>query len=414
VSTSVGQLSSLTIIVPPANYADTAIINCTPDGLRFCGVMTVINSSRSAGITWDAEHGITTLPFNRPITTTASCQGISPDGGRVLMHVTPQGESGIRGTYYCGPPAADMSSGLTLSSGNIEVYDMSADATVVTGGIFTGAFQSGLAWDDGFVWKPFESRLIHLDTQPARMGVGARAYPDVWLNDRGLIVGDVVSRQGSSLPVIWDSEGRYQRTLMDPDGQVARGSAWCASRNGRIIVGTGYNAVAGGEICRWVDDGPRETVLPASSSFDLWPNAVADHGHMIIMTSQKPYTVWTQEYGLDSFNSFFARFGLAAPTGWNFYGIGCISADGSVLGGSISRVDPSTQARQFRGFIARTTYHPCFADFNQDGGVDGADIEAFFAVWASGSPDADINQDGGVDGSDVAAFFQQWEAGGCV
>ncbi|MBS0195181.1 MAG: hypothetical protein JSR77_00325 [Planctomycetes bacterium] len=56
---------------------------------------------------------------------------------------------------------------------------------------------------------------------------------------------------------------------------------------------------------------------------------------------------------------------------------------------------------------------PCPADFNQDGGVDGSDVEAFFAAWEAGGTDADVNQDGGVDGGDVAAFFVAWEAGGC-
>jgi hypothetical protein len=56
---------------------------------------------------------------------------------------------------------------------------------------------------------------------------------------------------------------------------------------------------------------------------------------------------------------------------------------------------------------------PCPADFNQDGGVDGADVGAFFEAWEQGESGADINQDGGVDGSDVAAFFGFWELGGC-
>lgn len=55
----------------------------------------------------------------------------------------------------------------------------------------------------------------------------------------------------------------------------------------------------------------------------------------------------------------------------------------------------------------------CPADFNQDGGVDGADIEAFFTVWETGDPSADVNADGGVDGTDVETFFAAWEAGGC-
>ena len=47
---------------------------------------------------------------------------------------------------------------------------------------------------------------------------------------------------------------------------------------------------------------------------------------------------------------------------------------------------------------------PCPADFNQDGGVDGSDVVAFYAAWESGDPSADVNQDGGIDGGDVDTF----------
>ncbi|MBS0195583.1 MAG: hypothetical protein JSR77_02390 [Planctomycetes bacterium] len=53
----------------------------------------------------------------------------------------------------------------------------------------------------------------------------------------------------------------------------------------------------------------------------------------------------------------------------------------------------------------------CPADFNQDGGVDGSDVQAFFLVWEAGESPADTNCDGGVDGLDVEAFFIAWEAG---
>jgi len=55
----------------------------------------------------------------------------------------------------------------------------------------------------------------------------------------------------------------------------------------------------------------------------------------------------------------------------------------------------------------------CAADFNQDGGVDGADVEAFYTVWELGEACGDVNLDGGVDGGDVEAFFAVWENGGC-
>jgi hypothetical protein len=55
----------------------------------------------------------------------------------------------------------------------------------------------------------------------------------------------------------------------------------------------------------------------------------------------------------------------------------------------------------------------CFADFNEDGGVDGADVDAFFVAWVAGDPTADVNEDGGVDGSDVDAFFVAWVQAAC-
>jgi hypothetical protein len=62
---------------------------------------------------------------------------------------------------------------------------------------------------------------------------------------------------------------------------------------------------------------------------------------------------------------------------------------------------------------ALTEVAPCFADFNQDGGIDGTDIEVFFAAWAQSLESADVNIDGGIDGADVEAFFLAWQAGGC-
>ena len=56
---------------------------------------------------------------------------------------------------------------------------------------------------------------------------------------------------------------------------------------------------------------------------------------------------------------------------------------------------------------------PCPADFNQDGGIDGGDVDAFFITWEAGENAADVNRDGGVDGSDIEVFFAAWEAGGC-
>lgn len=53
----------------------------------------------------------------------------------------------------------------------------------------------------------------------------------------------------------------------------------------------------------------------------------------------------------------------------------------------------------------------CPGDFNLDGGIDGADVGAFFEQWEAGDSSADVNADGGIDGADVSTFFEHWEAG---
>ncbi len=56
---------------------------------------------------------------------------------------------------------------------------------------------------------------------------------------------------------------------------------------------------------------------------------------------------------------------------------------------------------------------PCAADYDNNGGVDGGDLAAFFADFEAGATCADVDQNGGVDGGDLGAFFIAFEAGGC-
>ena len=55
----------------------------------------------------------------------------------------------------------------------------------------------------------------------------------------------------------------------------------------------------------------------------------------------------------------------------------------------------------------------CMADFDDNGGVDGLDVEVFFSNWNASRLVADIDLDGRVDSSDVSAFLAFWTAGGC-
>lgn len=55
----------------------------------------------------------------------------------------------------------------------------------------------------------------------------------------------------------------------------------------------------------------------------------------------------------------------------------------------------------------------CAADFDDNGGVDGGDLGAFFQAFEAGEACADVDANGGVDGGDLGAFFVAFENGGC-
>jgi hypothetical protein len=55
----------------------------------------------------------------------------------------------------------------------------------------------------------------------------------------------------------------------------------------------------------------------------------------------------------------------------------------------------------------------CAADYDNNGGVDGGDLAAFFSDFEAGAECADVDLNGGVDGGDLATFFGLFEAGGC-
>ena len=56
----------------------------------------------------------------------------------------------------------------------------------------------------------------------------------------------------------------------------------------------------------------------------------------------------------------------------------------------------------------------CSPDFNQDGGVDIFDVQAFFDAFGGRGPgNADFNGDGGLDIFDIDAFFRVFGGGEC-
>ncbi len=80
--------------------------------------------------------------------------------------------------------------------------------------------------------------------------------------------------------------------------------------------------------------------------------------------------------------------------------------DPTALGGNTASVD---EAYNVLLYVGNTEAPGCPSDWNNDGGVDGDDVIAFFTEWDAG--EADYNGDGGTDGDDVIAFFGDWDSG---
>lgn len=60
-----------------------------------------------------------------------------------------------------------------------------------------------------------------------------------------------------------------------------------------------------------------------------------------------------------------------------------------------------------------STCPDCPADYDGNGGIEGADLAAFIADFEAGVGCADVDANGGVDGADLAFFIGVFEAGGC-
>ena len=114
--------------------------------------------------------------------------------------------------------------------------------------------------------------------------------------------------------------------------------------------------------------------------------------------------MWSGFLGVATSNTSKGRLGVSATAGSDMFVV-AFSDSGS------GTDDVKAQNINIDGTIGPAA--TCFADFNNDGGIDGNDIESYFGAWESGDNASDVNQDGGVDGADVEVFFAAWEAGGC-
>jgi hypothetical protein len=104
----------------------------------------------------------------------------------------------------------------------------------------------------------------------------------------------------------------------------------------------------------------------------------------------------------------------AGASGWQA-GAGRTASLSTIPGvNSLGNVNYATMLSNLVSWVADEGFCPvCPADFDQDGGVTGADVSAFFGQYEEGASCADTDLDGGVSPADIATFFVAFEAGGC-
>ena len=151
--------------------------------------------------------------------------------------------------------------------------------------------------------------------------------------------------------------------------------------------------------------------LTLAGAYTQGPAGLLDSG--VVTESQMGNIVAGGAISLDGTLKVNSIDGFDPAFGNILFGLDVVRGDSRT--GDFAEADlPSTAvgAYAIRYFSNRAELIFNIADFNGDGGVDGADIDAFFLFWEDGSIFADINLDGGIDGADVEAFFAIWEGGG--
>lgn len=246
--------------------------------------------------------------------------------------------------------------------------------------------------------------------------------------DAVIVVGATDTTAGPTAAFRWTSAFGFA-ILPDIAGGVAFGEARAITPAATVSVGYGSSSL-GTEAVRWLHadwstqgwsaadtlevlgDLPGGPTLASALAVSADGNTVVGYGSPT--TGEIAATIWTPAAGLRNLKTV-AQSDFALDLGSAILREATgISADGQVIVGIGRRQAGSP----IEGWVldlrpAGPTCPPCAADYDQNGGVDGGDLAAFFIEFEQGLECADVDENGGVDGGDIATFFTAFEAGGC-
>lgn len=201
------------------------------------------------------------------------------------------------------------------------------------------------------------------------------------------------------------------------------------SSNGMVSFGTGSN--------EWNNTAIPNPAAPNNAIYALWDDFnPAAGGHVyyqaIDIGGSNPRFIvqWDHvpQFNQNDSNTFQI---VIRPNGFvnlNYLEISSFDADDATIGmengpgnqaNSLSTSFIQSGTSRLAIYRPRTCFEPCiwhrdgcYADFNNDGGIDGDDVISFFADWDAGRMCADTDFSGGTDGDDVISFFGSWDASG--
>jgi uncharacterized membrane protein len=242
--------------------------------------------------------------------------------------------------------------------------------------------------------------------------------------DGRMIVGLVSPTAATALSVLWtDGSPTWLRGLLEED-QFSGVNAYGISTDGQYVVGSASTRLPNSQSQRdhaalWHSPSTVINLAP-ETTFNSYATAVSDDGATVVgymdvfvpALGYRSYvaTIWTPSSGMVALADYLADIGIVVPPGIQLSVAQHISADGLTIAGMGDDIPNDSSVLSW---VVKLPPPACFADFNTDGGIDGSDLEPFFAAWEHGETTADVNQDGGVDISDVQVFFTQWESGSC-
>jgi len=305
--------------------------------------------------------------------------------------------------------ATDISSGTSVDCNN----NIIPDECELRDGRLTDADADGIS--DECQGAYVAETTVNATVQPSPFGVRNAPNGEAFMNIQGV----------ASLTFASYAGVRFDMAPITAQFDAAFGAgAWTIDRAYIYLFQANAGFTTNGDVeVVWTNDDARDFSVAANPEVTFYENYLTDYSDLAQITT---YTFTQGTMGTNGTGTIESH----QLVGGSVSGGGSNSLSSELSSGSgvstlLLHEATSNVAATYAGFSNFTYAGPqlvvfasvggcgCAADYDQSGGVDGSDVEAFFTDWAVSAGCSDVDQSGGVDGSDVEAFFVFWSASGC-